>query len=248
MPAVQDLPGHRLVAVVQRRGVESHRAASRRNISVVGRHSPGGGAAGSFQARYRCPYAISRSWCSICIVLGSDVRVARRVGQEVLDYDGEQIAAREAAQHLRLMWNAGRGIAGVHEQRLDRRVVDIEQSLTEPRHLQGARGPRPQVVAPQRGPVQAVEAARVVVDAATRITPVAGDAGNACDGSDRHPAAAVTLDADADANPGGPRLGEPLAQLDDRVGRKPGDRRPRATAETRGCACETRPSRRCARR
>ena len=144
-----------------------------------------------------------------------DVRVARGVGQEVLDDDGEQIVAREAATDLRLMRDARRGIAGVHEERLDRRIVELEQPLAEPRHVQSARLPRPEVVAPQRGPVQAEEAARVVVDTAARIAPVAGDAGNAGDRPHRHAAAAVTLNADADANAGRPSLGQPLAELDD---------------------------------
>ena len=93
--------------------------------------------------------------------------------------------------------------------------------------------PGPQVIAPQGCPVQAEEAARVVVDAAARVAPVTGDAGNAGNRPHGHAAAAVTLNADADANAGRPGIGEPLAQLDDRFGREPGDRSRRAGGNSR---------------
>src|SRR6185369_14478277 len=100
---------------------------------------------------------------------------------------------------------------------LDRRIVDLEQAFAQPRHLQRTRGPDPQVVAPEGRPVQSMEAARVVADAAARVTPVAGDAGDAGDRPNRHPSAAMALDADADANARRPRGGQLMAQLDDRL-------------------------------
>jgi len=45
--------------------------ATRRNVSVVDAHSPGGATAGSFHNRYMCPYPVCRSMCSVCIVAGS---------------------------------------------------------------------------------------------------------------------------------------------------------------------------------
>src|SRR5262245_631735 len=82
----------------------------------------------------------------------------------------------------------------------------------------------PEVVTPERRPVDAEKAARVVAAAAARIPTSAGGAGNAGDRAHVHAAAAVTLDANADANPGGPRLGQPLAQIDDRLGAQTRDR------------------------
>ena len=154
-----------------------------------------------------------------------DVGVARGVGHEVIDDHGEQVVARQAAAHAGLVRDAGRRVGGQHQQRLHRRIAAIEQAFPEPGHVQGPGRPGAKVVAPQRRPVDAEEPARVVVDAAAGMAPVAGDPGDAGDRAHRHPTAAVALQADADADAGGPGVGDPPAQLHDRRDRQPGDRR-----------------------
>src|SRR5262249_6702391 len=130
----------------------------------------------------------------------------------------------ETAQDFRLMGDARRRIAGVDEQRLDRRIVDFEQPLTESLHVQRARFPGAEVIAREGRPVQAKEASCIVEDAAARVPPVAGHARKPGNRSHRHPAAAVTLKADADANTRRPPAGQLLAQFDNRFSRKPRNR------------------------
>src|SRR5215471_16338621 len=98
------------------------------------------------------------------------------------------------------MRDARSWVAGVDEERLHRRVVDLEQPFAESRHVQLPGRSRPQVVTPEGSPVHAAEPAGVVTDAAPRIAPVAGDAGNAGNCPHRHPAAAMALNADPDSN------------------------------------------------
>jgi hypothetical protein len=55
-----------------------------------------------------------------------DVGVARGIGQEVLDHHGEEVLARQAAQHSGLVRDAGRGVARIDEQSLDPGVTHLE--------------------------------------------------------------------------------------------------------------------------
>ena len=50
-------------------------------------------------------------------------------------HDGEQVLARQPASRLRGIGTSDRGIVGGDEQRPDRRIVQLEQSLAEPRWL-----------------------------------------------------------------------------------------------------------------
>ena len=106
-----------------------------------------------------------------------DVGVARGVGHEVIDDHGEQIVARQAAPHPGLVRDAGRRVRGQTKSACTGGSSALEQALAEPGHVAA---PAPdagaKVVAPQRRPVDAEEPARVVVDAAAGMAPVAGDA------------------------------------------------------------------------
>jgi hypothetical protein len=80
----------------------------------------------------------AQTWAKpLPFVTTGSVRAASRT--TTIDDDGEQIVAREAADDLRLMRDADDRIAAVDEQRLDRRIGELEQSLAEPGHVQHAR-------------------------------------------------------------------------------------------------------------
>src|SRR5262249_7360603 len=104
---------------------------------------------------------------------------------------------------------------GGDDDRLHRRLVDLEEPLAEPRHAQRPGRGRPQVVAVQRPPVEAEEPARVIPGAPARVAPIAGDAGDAGDGPDGHPATAVPLRADRERDGGGAGVSDAPAQPDD---------------------------------
>jgi hypothetical protein len=154
-----------------------------------------------------------------------EIGVARGVGEDVVHDDGEEIRPRESLADLRLVRCARNRVRGVDEQRLDRRIGEVEQPLAEAGHAERSRDPRAQVVAHQRGPVHAEEAPGVVRRAAARIAPVAGHAGQACDRPHRHTAAAVALQADPEADARRPRMGDATAEGDDVVDRESGDAR-----------------------
>ena len=82
---------------------------------------------------------------------------------------------------------------------------------------------RLQVVAVQGRPVDPEEPAGIVRRATAGIAPVPRDAGNAGDGPDGHPAAAVPLEPHGQPNPGGPGMGDPSPQVDDGRRRKAAD-------------------------
>src|SRR5215470_16210523 len=81
----------------------------------------------------------------------------------------------------------------------------------------------PEIIAPQGVPVYAKETACIVEDAATRIFPVTCYAGYAGDRAHRHSAATVSLNSDADPDASRSRVGESLAQVNDRAGGKAGN-------------------------
>ena len=91
--------------------------------------------------------------------------------------------------------------------------------------MQLARLAAPQIVAPECRPVEARVSARVIEDAAASVTPVAGDGRDAADGPHRHPAAAVALQPDPDADAGRPGVRQAPAQRDDGFGGHSADRR-----------------------
>ena len=144
-----------------------------------------------------------------------DVGIGGGVGGEVLGHHREQVLALQSPADLVLVGDAGRRVGAVDEQRLDRRIADLEQPLAEARHGEAAVFPGPQVVAPQRRPVAREEAAGVVAGAAASMAPIAGDTGDAGDGAHRHAAAAVALHAHGHADAGGARRGQALAERRD---------------------------------
>ena len=74
-----------------------------------------------------------------------DVGEARRVGQALLEHDGEEVVAREARVHARVVGVAGGRIRVEDDERRDRRVVELGQRLAEARHVDRARRRRRQV-------------------------------------------------------------------------------------------------------
>ena len=68
-----------------------------------------------------------------------DVGVQRGVGQALLEHDREQVLAREARVHARVVGVAGGGVRVEDDERRDRRVVGLEQRLAEARHVDRAR-------------------------------------------------------------------------------------------------------------
>src|SRR5262245_3281903 len=203
MPAVEYLTGNRLVAVVQRRLLEIHLACEAPEDLCRWQ---------AFAGWRRCrlvpgyvQVAIRNQQILMFDLHGRrqhDISVTSGVSEKVLDDNREEIVARQAAQHLRLVWNARCRITGVYEQHLDRRLVDLEQPFAKSRHVQRPRWSRSEIVAPHGAPVDAEEAAGVVADAAARIAPIASDAWDAGERPDGHSATAVALKTDADANAG----------------------------------------------
>ena len=72
-----------------------------------------------------------------------DVRILDGVGAEVLGHHREEIGPPQPPPDLRLVRHAGERVAGVDEQRLDRRVAHLEQALPESRHAQRSRAGSP---------------------------------------------------------------------------------------------------------
>ena len=75
------------------------------------------------------------------------------VGLEVVDDHGEEILAGESLPDPALVRRARRRIAAVDEERLHRLIARGEERLREARHREHARAGRPEIVAPERGPV-----------------------------------------------------------------------------------------------
>ena len=170
------------------------------------------------------------------------IRVVGGVGREILDHHGEEVLAGEAAAHLRLVRHGGHRVARVDQQRLHRRVLHLQEPLAQACHAQPARAGRPQVVAPEPGPVGAHEAAHVVDRAAAGVLPVAGDARDAGDGAHRHAAAGVALQAHRHADAGRARGRQALAERDDALAWQPGDRAHALRGELENPAAERLPA------
>ena len=153
------------------------------------------------------------------------VRVLDGVRAEVLRDHREEVGSLQALPDLRLVRHAGQRIARVDEERLDGRVLRLEEALAEPRHAERARDGGPQVVAIQGRPVHAEEPAGVVAGAAAGMAPVPRDPGDAGDGPDRHPPAPVPLEPHGQPDPRGAGVREPPPELHDGLDRKAGDAR-----------------------
>ena len=133
-----------------------------------------------------------------------NVRVARRIGNEQLADDHEQVLALQPLNDLGLLRRLRHRIGIVDEQRLDRRVE---------RHLAAQRGAELELVDDARArldevrPADAVEARREFPDrhlrgAAAHVPPGADQGRKAGDRADRLAAAAASFDRHALANGG----------------------------------------------
>ena len=64
-----------------------------------------------------------------------DVGEVRRVGHALLEHDREQVLAREAGVHARVVGVAGGGVGVEDDHRRHGRVVELRQRLAQARHV-----------------------------------------------------------------------------------------------------------------
>ncbi len=147
-----------------------------------------------------------------------EVGEARRVGHALLQHDREEVVARQARVHARVIGVAGGRIGVEDDHRRDGRVVELGQRLAEARHVDRARGRRRQVRGHgARGRVDAAEvAARHAQDAAADVPEVARERGQRENRADRRAGTAVPLQPETDADRRGARVREPPARARER--------------------------------
>ena len=183
-----------------------------------------------------------------------DVRPVRGVGLEVLEHHGEQILAREPAQH-RVAIRRDRGrIAVVDDERPHRRTADagvaLRERLAEPDHVDRARW-RAEIGPLERRAVEREVRRRGELHAAAGAAPVARDRRQAGDVAHGHPAAGMALQPVVHADERRLRASVLLAERrrsSPPAGRSPptcapASTPPRARAAPRGRACTARGSR-----
>ena len=140
-----------------------------------------------------------------------DVGVVGRVGAEMLQHHGEQVVAREAADHLGRLGRHGHRVAVVDHQRLDgraacQRVGIAVQGIADAHHVDGARRAPGQQVGPlQRRAVDRERARGRQQHAARAVPPRAGERRQAGDGPYRVATAGATLHAVVQADRRRPR-------------------------------------------
>jgi hypothetical protein len=157
-----------------------------------------------------------------------DVGPVRGVGEEVLQHDGEQILARQPAQHGVAVGRDGGRIAVVDDQRANRWAADARvgprEGLAQADHVDGPRG-RTEVGALERRLVEGEVGGGGQLHAAAGPAPVAGDRRQTGDVAHGHAAAGVALQAVVHSDECRARAAVPLAERDDRLLRQPRDRR-----------------------
>ena len=136
-----------------------------------------------------------------------DVGVLRRVGDEVLGDDGEQILALQALDDLVGLGRLADGIGAEDEQALDRRIelhLAVER-LAEPQVVDDARAGLDEVGPRGLHPIDGEVPQRQLQHAAADVAPRAGERRDGVDGARGLGAAGRALDGDADADGGGLR-------------------------------------------
>ena len=125
-----------------------------------------------------------------------DVRVVRGVGLELLVDDGEEVVAFQAGEYARLIGADGGGVRIVNEECLHGRAGKFSvQGFGEARHVHGAGAGANEVRAFEEGTVEVVGLAGAEEGTRAGMSPVAGECGEAHDGSHGHSAASVPLEA-----------------------------------------------------
>ena len=137
-----------------------------------------------------------------------DVRIVRRVCEELLMHHGEQVVAAHTAQDGVLVGSDRRGVAVVDEERLHWRVPQVVQRRSQLRHIHGAR-----IAAERAGEHQFGHSKGVAVErersrsgelqAAAAMHPGAGDAGKHGDSPRRRPTVLRTLNTVVDTDQSG---------------------------------------------
>ena len=149
-----------------------------------------------------------------------DVGVLRRVGDEVLGDDREQVLALQPLDDLVGLGRLADGIGAEDEHALDRRVelhLAVER-LAEPQVVDDARAGLDPVGPRGLDPIDREVPQRQLQHAAADVAPRAGDRRNGVDGAGGLRAAGRALDGDADADRGRLRGRELARELGD-VGR-----------------------------
>ena len=149
-----------------------------------------------------------------------DVGILRRVGDEVLGDDGEQVLALQALDDLVGLGRLADGIGAEDEQALDRRIelhLAVER-LAEPQIVDDARAGLDPVGPRGLHPIDREVPQRQLQHAAADVAPRAGNRRNGINGASGLRAAGRALDGDADADGGWLRGGELASELGD-VGR-----------------------------
>ena len=136
-----------------------------------------------------------------------DVGVVAGVGQEDLVHDREEIAAAQALAQQGVVRRHRDRVGDVDEEGLDRRVVELGEGLADLRHVDAARRPRrvgQEMAAVECGEIDGMRAGLVEQDAARRVAPGASQCRQAGDGAHRVATAGMALQAEVDADGGGP--------------------------------------------
>ena len=145
-----------------------------------------------------------------------DVGVVDGVGLELLHHDREQVLAQQALSDAALVRVARHRVGAVDHERLDGRVVGLQQVLAHQRHRQRADRRFEQVVPEDLVHRRREPAAGAVGGAAAGVAPVAGHAGQRVEEAQRVAAAGVALHAHRAADAGRARGRDALAERDDR--------------------------------
>ncbi len=154
-----------------------------------------------------------------------DVGIQRGVGHPLLEHDREQILAREAGVHARVIGVAGGGVRVEDDERRDGRVVGLEQRLAEARHVDRARRRRAEVGRNRDAArADAAEmAARHAQEAAADVPEVTGQRGQCQDRAHRRAGAAVALQPEPEPDRRRPRVREAPPERDHALDRQAAD-------------------------
>ena len=146
-----------------------------------------------------------------------DVGVLRRVGDEVLGDDREQVLALQALDDLVGLGRLADGVGAEDEQALDRRIELhlAGERLAEPQIVDDARARLDEVGPRGLHPIDREVPQRQLQHAAADVAPRAGERRDGVDGARSLGAAGRALDGDADADGGGLAGGELARELDD---------------------------------
>ncbi len=162
-----------------------------------------------FSRRFHCrPDELQRDWTVALrdVVVFKERRgrkdhvgVSRRVGEDLLVHDREEVVALQPLEHPVLVGHRRQRVAVVDEEHVDRRVLEVEKRAPQMVHVDEPRGRLGRVVHPGLG--LDAEGGRVAhrVSAAAHLE-LAGDGRQREDGRGRAAAVAVALEAPAAAD------------------------------------------------